>query len=329
MRKLLVLFLLFLAAALVILSFSELRTLMETLRHGDLRYLLLGVLLEGCFIVLEGTVFWSIYRLLGLNDSVGRLILVAAAANFISIVAPSVGIGWVAIWLDHGRRNRQPAAKITVAATLFLFLDYAAFLVVLALGFIVLIRRQNLRWGEVTAAAALLSIAIGLGTLLYLGYRSSEQLGKWLMRLARLVNALLRPFLHRPYLNEERALTFAREIKEGLHALSRPTRLLIPFSLALLMKFILIGILMSTFLAFSVPFSAGTLIGGFAIGYLFLIVSPTPSGVGFTEGAMALGLNSLRVDWSQAVLLTLVYRGLTFWLPLGFGALVFRKLHWE
>lgn len=329
MRKLLVLFLLFLAAALVILSSSELRTLMETLRRGDLRYLLLGVLLEGCFIVLEGTVFWSLYRLLGLSDSVGRLILVAAAANFISIVAPSVGIGWVAIWLDHGRRNRQPAAKITVAATLFLFLDYAAFLVVLALGFIVLIRRQNLQWGEVTAAATLLSIAAGLGTLLYLGYRSSEQLGKWLRRLACLVNALLRPLLHRPYLNEERALTFAREIKEGLHALSRPTRLLIPFSLALLMKFILIGILMSTFLAFSVPFSAGTLIGGFAIGYLFLVVSPTPSGVGFMEGAMALGLNSLRVDWSQAVLLTLVYRGLTFWLPLGFGALVFRKLHWE
>ena len=69
--------------------------------------------------------------------------------------------------------------------------------------------------------------------------------------------------------------------------------------------------------AFEVPFTAGTIIGGFSISYLFLIVSPTPSGIGIVEGIMPLALSSLSVPWSQAVIITLAYRGITFWLPLG------------
>ena len=88
-------------------------------------------------------------------------------------------------------------------------------------------------------------------------------------------------------------------------------------------------VLLSIFIAFQVPFSAGTIIGGFAISYLFLIVSPTPSGVGIVEGIMPLALSSLRVPWSEAVIITLAYRGITFWLPLAFGAVAFRMLERE
>lgn len=330
MRKFLVVIFLFLTAALIILSFSELQTLIATLQQGELRYIILGLALEGGYIFLEGLNFWSLYRLLGLTESLRHLVLVATAANFVNIIAPSAGIGWVATWIDDGRRNAHPTGKVTLAATLFLFFDYAAFLAVLALGFIVLIRRQNLQWGEVTAAGILLLLALALALLLYLGYRSPQRLETLLTRAARFINCLLHPFFRRPYLSVERAHTFAIEIGEGLRALpSRPSLLLGPFMLALLSKIILIGILASTFLAFNVPFSAGTLVGGFAIGYLFLIVSPTPSGIGIMEGAMALGLSTLRVDWSQAVLLTLIYRGLTFWIPLGIGAIAFRRLHWK
>ena len=83
-------------------------------------------------------------------------------------------------------------------------------------------------------------------------------------------------------------------------------------------------VLMCIFLAFQIPFSAGTIIGGFAISYLFLIVSPTPSGIGIVEGVMPLALSSLRVPWSQAMIVTLAYRGITFWIPLGLGAIAFR-----
>ena len=44
---------------------------------------------------------------------------------------------------------------------------------------------------------------------------------------------------------------------------------------------------------------------------------------------MPLALSSLRVPWSEAVIITLAYRGITFWLPLGFGAVAFRMLERE
>jgi len=82
-------------------------------------------------------------------------------------------------------------------------------------------------------------------------------------------------------------------------------------------------------MAFKVPFSAGTVIGGFAISYLFLIVSPTPAGIGIVEGIMPLALSSLHVPWSQAVIITLAYRGITFWVPLGVGGIAFQILNRE
>ena len=45
------------------------------------------------------------------------------------------------------------------------------------------------------------------------------------------------------------------------------------------------------------------------------------------EGALPLALRSLRVVWSQAVVITIVYRAMTFWVPVGIGALAFRNLH--
>jgi len=135
------------------------------------------------------------------------------------------------------------------------------------------------------------------------------------------------PILHREYLSETRAYAFAIEISEGLSALpERPRSLVQPFVLSLLNKVLLMGVLVCSFLSFDVPFSAGTIVGGFAIAYLFLIVSPTPSGIGVVEGVMALALSSLRVNFSEAVIITLAYRGVTFWLPLAVGAVAFRAL---
>jgi uncharacterized protein (TIRG00374 family) len=89
---------------------------------------------------------------------------------------------------------------------------------------------------------------------------------------------------------------------------------------------LLICVLAFTFLALGTPFTVGTLVGGFAIGYLFLIVSPTPSGLGVVEGAMTIALNTLRVEMAAALLITLTYRVVTFWFPLAVGAVAFRIL---
>jgi uncharacterized protein (TIRG00374 family) len=330
MRKFVVGGILLLGCALVILSFSELENILTTLMHADLRYLALGLVILTAWFFVLGWIFQSIYRLLGLQESTRQLTLVAAASSFVNIVAPSGGFGGVALFLTDGHNRGHLPGKVTVASALYLLLDEAAFLCILALGLSVLVRRNNLDAAEITASAILLVIASVLAFLLYFGYRSPRTLGSALAKISAVINRIAWPIIHREYLSQARAYAFAAEIADGLGSIpAKPRSLLVPFLLSLANKALLIGVLICSFLSFQVPFTAGTIIAGFSIGYLFLIVSPTPSGIGVVEGALALTLVSLDVDLSHAVLITFVYRGITFWLPLAVGALAFRALHLE
>ncbi len=325
MRKFIIVVVLFLGAAFVYLSFGELETIAQTLQKGNFWFILLAVLIQFAWFVVAGLIFQSLYHVLGIKDTIYRLSLLAASANFVNVVAPSAGMGGMAVFISDARRNGRSVGKVTVASMLYLFLDYMVFLFVLALGLIVLSRRNDLGPTELATSGVMFAIASGLGFLLYLGSQSADALGNALAWMARLVNRVVRPFIHRDYLSEARAHEFALEMASDLKSLPEKVHNLgIPFLYSFASKALLMCVLLLIFVAFQVPFSAGTIIGGFAISYLFLIVSPTPSGVGIVEGVMPLALSSLRVPWSDAVIITLAYRGITFWLPLGVGAIAFR-----
>ena len=237
-------------------------------------------------------------------------------------------MGAVAVFISEANRRGQPTGKVTIASMLYIFLDYIAFLCVLALGLIVLFRRNHLDAAELTASGIMFSIATLLGFLFYLGSKSEVRLGNALARIARFLNRLARPFIHRDYLSQEKMREYARELATDLQTLPQNYRKFVkPMLFAILNKTMLMGVMSAIFLAFQVPFSAGTIIGGFAISYLFLVISPTPAGIGIVEGIMPLALSSLNVPWSQAIIITLAYRGVTFWFPLGIGAWALRILH--
>jgi uncharacterized protein (TIRG00374 family) len=330
MRKFIISLVLFLGAAFIYLSFSELESIAKTLQQGNFWFLLLAVIIQFVWFGVSGLIFRSIYHVLGIKDTIYRLALLVASATFVNTVAPSAGMGGMAVFLSDARRNGQPVGKVTVANMLYLFLDYLAFLVVLALGLLILFRRNYLDPAEVAASVVMLAIAAGLGFLLYLGSRSADALGNTLAWMARLINRVVYPFIHHDYLSEARAHEFAHEMASDLKSLPEKLHTLgMPLLYSFAGKTLMMCVLLSIFIAFKIPFSIGTIIGGFAISYLFLVVSPTPSGVGIVEGVMPLALSSLRVPWSDAVIITLAYRGITFWLPLGVGALAFRALGGE
>lgn len=327
MPKFLVVIVLFLAITLVIFSFSELQNVVTTLQQANIWIVILALIAEAGWMLILGAIFHSIYSLLGLQETRGRLTQLALASTLLGVVTTSAAVGGLAMFVADGRRRGHPSGKVTVAGALYLLLDYAAFFCVLALGIVVLIRRNHLGGVEISASLILFAVAWALGSVLYLAYRSPAALGRLLAQLASLINRVVRPFIRREYLSEARAHEFAAEVSAGLGSLpEKPRSLIRPLLLALANKIVLMVVLMLSFLAFDVPFSAGTIVGGFAITYLFVIVSPTPAGVGLVEGVMAVALRSLGVDFSQAVIITLAFRGLTFWLPLAVGAVALRSL---
>lgn len=327
MRKLIFAVVLLLCTMFVIGQLAEVQAIADTLRQGDWRFILLGLIVETAWLVTVALSYRAIFQATGVDEKINKLLLMSAAANFLNVVAPTAGMGGMAVFISGARQRGYSSGRVTVAGVLYVLFDYAGFLCVLTVGLLILMRRNNINAAELGASAILVSIAIVLATLLYLGMRSAAALGKALAWMARQVNGLLRPFTHREYLSEDRAHQFANDAAEGLRELRHnPKNLILPMALALGNKALLISILSLTFLAFQIPFSVGTIIAGFSIAYLFLIVSPTPSGIGVVEGALTIALGSLYVPLGAAAVITLAYRGITFWIPLLFGLFAFRIL---
>jgi len=327
MRKIVIVIVVLLGIAFVIFSLAELKNISDTLKHSNWRFLAVAFFFECLWLYNVAITFGILYRLVGLHEDKKRLLLVSTAATFVNVVMPTAGIGGMAIFLDDAKRRNYSSGRVTVVGALFVLFDYLAFLCVLALGWVVLIRRNNLNAGEITASLILLGLAITFAVLIFLGYRSATALGNALAWMARLTNRILRPLIHRDYLSEARAHEFAAEMGEGLSTIRGKKKDLIwPFLFALNNKALLICVMAFCFLALGTPFTVGTLVGGFSIGYLFLIVSPTPSGLGIVEGMLTVALNTLRVKLDAAVLITLAYRALTFWFPLAVGGVAFRLL---
>lgn len=330
MRKIIFILVFFLAIGFIALSFGEIEQTLATLQRAQLGFILVAALAQLGFLLSQTAAYRALYRLMGIAESLRHLGLVVVASNFLNVIAPSGGVSGIAIFVDDARRRDKSPGRTAAAAALYLFLDYAAFLCILGLGLLVLFRRGNLDAGEIGASALLTLICLAIGVLIYIGSHSGEQLGKILASLAGFANRVLFPFYRRKYVREARAYEFALEIAEGLSILRTEQRgLLIPFTYAFVGKVSQTLVLMFVFLAWGIDFSAGTVIAGFAIGYLFLIVSPTPSGIGVVEGVLPLALVSLRIPWSQAVVVTLSYRALTFWLTLLLGGVSFRVLQKE
>lgn len=331
MRKFLLAVLLFLTVYFLLSRFAEAEQVVDTLQRGDLKWILLAVGLHFVWVVNLAACFRACYRLLGIEETIERLLLLSLAANFVNVVAPAAGVSGLAVFISDSRTRGRPTGRVTSAAALSIMYDYVAFIIVLGLGLTVLFRRDRLTAAEITASLILVIIAAAFATLLWLGTRTSDKLGVALAWTARTVNRLLRPIRKTAYLSEAKAREFAHEVTEGLAVARHAPRgaILLPAALALSKQALLISILFMIFMAFGQAFSVGTLVAGYAIGYLFVIVSPTPLGIGFVETAMTLALTTLRVPLAAAAVITLAFRGLTVWLTLLYGLIAMRWIGQE
>lgn len=327
MRRFLFGILLLLGVIFVLTRLAEVKAIGNTVRHGDWRYLGAAFVLELLWIVNVAVIYWFIYRKIGLKERMDTLLLASSGAYFANVVAPTAGASGMAVLISTARKNGYSTARTTIAGILYLLFDYSGFIMVLCLGLVVLFRRDNLSVAEIIASSALILFALALGLVVLLASRSEEKLARLLVWFSCLIQQIARPFTKRVFFQEGRAREFAHEAATAItSARHRPGELTIPWALSMLGKLLLILILLLIFLAFGIPFSLGTLIAAFSIGYLFLIVSPTPAGIGTVEGALTLALSSMYIPLGAAMVVTLAYRGITFWIPLAFGGLALRIL---
>lgn len=180
MRKLFVTFALVAGVIFIITQIQDFGSILDTIQRSEMRYLFPAILVEGIWLVNVAALYRAIYRVVGIEESLKQMILIAAAANFVNVVTPTAGVGGMAVFISEARRKDYSSGKTTVASAIFVLFDYTAFLSVLGLGLVVLFRRDQLKMPEIIATGILILIAGIIAALLYLGMYSEQKLGRFL-----------------------------------------------------------------------------------------------------------------------------------------------------
>jgi uncharacterized protein (TIRG00374 family) len=317
-----------LAAAFFFAVFSyrdQLTATAEVLREGVWYLVLITLFVLAAAIYNQASLYASLYRIFALPQQRKHLLPLYLVTRFVMVAAPSGGLsGWVPFIQDAHKRDLG-VGTVLIANLVYMILWYSAFSLFLFVGLLHLFLVHDLQWFEISAAILLLAADAVMISLLLMAAFAPRLLRTTLDGVRR---ALERVFgwVKRPTpLKAHQVDRFIYDLKSAVGQMRRVgwRGMLRPIGHALLNETLNLAMLYILARSFGLHLSFGVLVAAYSVSILFYIVSPTPGGIGFVEGALVLILTSLGVDRPRATVLTIAYRGITFWLPfiLGFVAL--------
>ncbi len=325
MRKFILGLIVLLTVLFVISRIAEMQELAAVLRRANPGLLALAVLAQMLWFPCAAQSYRVIYARLGLRESFADMLRLTTAATFIGVLTPSGGMSALAVFLANARRRVHPVGRVLVGSILYLLCEYLVLLSLVAISAAILLRRDLLQGVEVLAAVLLGLLTLALFLVLALGARAPRGLERLLTGAARLGNRLLRGIRRRPPFDEEGARRMARDLSNGSATLGGGWRTLFPpFAFGTMGRLLQAIILALIFPAFGLTVDAGTLLAAYGISQLFVIISPTPAGVGIVEGAMTVVLRSLGLRLEAAAVVALTFRAVTFWIPFAIGFFAFQ-----
>ena len=311
----------------VVSRLTEIKKLAETLMGGQWQWVAVAALLQVAYYIVYTGLYQSAFFTVGVESRLGELLPVTFSSIFVNVAAPSGGASGIALFVDDAARRGQSAARATVGTLLVLVADFSAFLLILLAGVVYLFTHHDLKIYESLAAVILLGVIGSLTAMLLLGLWRPEWLRRLLSWVQRLVNRFARLVRRPDFLDENWVEKNATEFTEASIAIAaQPGRLGWTVFIALAAHLIDLSTLFVLFLAFHQPVHFGVLVAGYSMGILFWIIAITPQGIGVVEGMMTLVFASLGVPIDRATIIALAFRGLTFWLPLGIGFLLLRRM---
>ena len=306
---------------------AEIRQLLGTLIQGQWTWVALAAGLQVSYYLIYAVLFQSAFRLVDIPAKVRDLLPIAFASLFVNATTPTAGAAGMALFIDDARRRDQSAAAATAGTLLVQASVFGVFILFLSVGLAYLFSYHNLTTLEFISALIMFVLAgMLVGVLMLALWRPS-----WLQGLfagvARLVNGIGR-WVKRPLLlSEQWAEKNAQDFSGAASAIrAHPSQLAITLLIALGLHLTSVASLYCLFQAFHQTPTPVILVVGYAMSFLFMIVSPTPSGIGVVEVIVPLVYSSLGVPAAAGTAITLSFRGLSFWLPMLLGFFLLKQL---
>ncbi|WP_374680027.1 lysylphosphatidylglycerol synthase transmembrane domain-containing protein [Hydrocarboniphaga effusa] len=292
----------------VALHQSEEKAFIRLMQEVRPEWLTLTVLLQAATYCSQGQIWRDLARHAGHRLSLGLALQVSLAKLFVDQTIPLMGIGGTTM-MASVLKSRGLSASIVMGGVGVSIVSYfTAYLLALAAAMLI-----ALGTGQIVTPVLMLS---GLFTIASIGLIAST----WLL-VGRAVR--LPPALHRlDWLN--RSLKSLREADPGL--LRKPSVLLRATVLQLSIVALDALTLWALLRSLGVEASPAQVFASFMISSIVRSLSFMPGGIGAFEAASFATLQWTGVSAAAALSATLLFRGLSFWLPMIPGLLCSRSL---
>jgi uncharacterized protein (TIRG00374 family) len=330
-RKIVLIGLVGVFSVVFIIQIGDITELVETVQKGQPFWITVALALQLLWFLNQACLYQSIYSLLGLPARIRRLAPIVLASNFVNFVTPSASLGALPLFLDDAHQRGLNAGRVALTNILRLLLNLIWFSILLAFSLTMLFLWHQLQSYHIIAAAILFVVAVLMvGGLVLAGLRPNR-LVRLLVWVASVLNQLRQYVLTHDLLKADRAEQFATQFSQAAVVLWEGRwRLVRPWLHIMLFDALEMAMLYAVFRAFpggDQRISFAMLVTGYSVGVLFSVVAITPQGVGAVEGLLVAVFRSFGLPAGRVAVIVLVYRGLSFWLPLLVGFAAVRWVH--
>lgn len=319
-RKVVIFLLLGVAVLALVARIGQMAQFVAALQTAQVGWVVAALGAQLIWLWLQVEQFRATHQLAGSVQTLKSIIPVALANNFILVAAPSGSLSTFALFISDAQQRKLSQPKVMLGVMLFAVVEAVALSLSIGLALVLNVAGKFFIIASLPAVV-MLSLTLIYILALVLGMRAPDRLERWLIGLTGIINRITGRLFHRDVLPKTTIHQFALTLADDLTQLNRqPTRCwLWPILVAMLTKVSLMGVLALTALAFGQGLSVAVLISSVAVASTLTIVSPTPLGVGIVEGALAYVLAVSGVQTERALLISLLYRGFTLWLPMLYG----------
>lgn len=313
-------------AIAIIKNIGQFEKLIETSAQGKIEWISAALILQVIFYAIYVLHYQAAFWVVDIKTKYKDLVNILFTAIFINMVTPSAGTAGAAYTAAQINRQGNSLSRSAAGVLLAGIVDFMVISIFAIASMIFLIYRHKLNIGIILGSLALAVIAGGMVGAVTLGRWQPKLLSRLLKSVKLIINFAGKKLLKRELINDERIKKIFDELKGTADSLAEhPQRLLRAFLIGMGSYVFNILSVWTLFSAFSQPINIFVLIVGFAMGMLFWTVTVTPQGIGTVEGAMILAYSSLGIPIETAALVTLVFRGMTLWLPVALGFIIYTR----
>jgi len=308
----------------IYLNFTQLKSFLSYLSRINPFWLIMALITQVATYVFVAMIFNYLMKHFGCKNAVSRFNLVKAAivGFFLTNLIPTGGIsgqGYLIYFFQKKNLPKNTSFLLVVLETLTYYFAHFVFAVFL----LFYLFFSKIKLGGLLFSVSVIGIfgfifmdilVLSLTSkriMLYLERRSQHN--RFVGFFWKKLNIVEESFSHETW---ESPFEFLKNQKQHLF---QPLifQILIFFADALTILFLFYGF------NFSIGFL--TILAGFVLTKIIAMISFSPGGLVFFEGAMLLFYSAFGIPGQLVLIVTLMFRILSFWLPLPFGLFYYRQ----